>query len=422
MERYKKNLLIYLPGRAVSLLGSGAQTLAIPLLVLEQTKSATAMGIITAISMVPFMISAVVGGSLADKYNKKHIMVVADLLSGVIVGLMAVLQILGMLDIYTLGAFQVLASISAGIFSSASTSIVPGLFAKEKLKKVNAYKGAADNFAMTLSPIFGGIAYAFLGIKYIFIVNAASFIISAMFEYMLDYEHKAEETEDKKESMLGEFKGVLKFIKAKPAIMHLFVMVIATNFLDAPVSLVIFPYLFTQKMGATAAEYGLIQSALVGGLMLGNFLLATTLAKKGTKGVFRKSLYLQYISMLAISFISLPFTVSLYSKAGAQIIITAAVMILAMGAFNAICNTIVITNLQQLVPSNMLGKFFAVLTVIFEISNPLGVLVYGVLIDTMPVHYIFIGAAAILLAIVAVFIARASEESYSPSEIAIDEV
>ncbi len=412
---YKRNLALIMSGRMISLLGTGVQAVAIPLLILDLTKSATMMGLVSFLTLIPLVLASMISGSVTDKNNKKHILIIADIVSGSTIGMMAILQMMGMLTIPLLIVFQVIASITSAFYGNASASIYPELFGKDKLEKVNAYKGSIDNFAMSISPIVGATVYGLLGIKYIFIVNAISFIICGIAEIFLVYNYeKKEKKQGEKESLLQEFSDVFSFLKGKKALLGLFAMIIITNFFDTPVATTIFPFLFKGKLGMPSTVYGFMQSALVGGMMVGNLVLATLLAKKNIKKVFRTCLITQYTFMLILSLVSLPFIMKLYPTNQILFPIILGAVIGTMGLFNAICNTMVITNIQKLVPREMMGRFFAVVMVIFEVSNPLGILLYGFLLDNVSTTLIFISTGVILLATIIVFFLTASEEAYNP--------
>lgn len=399
-----KNLNIVLSTRFVSFLGTGIQAIAIPLYILEKTNSGTMMGVFSLFSAIPFIVTMLFAGIIGDRYNKKNIMILSDLVSGAIIAIMALLCFLGNFNIPMLLILQIFVSISNAFYRIASTSISPELFVDDELMKANALKSGVDNITMISSPILGAVLFGIIDIGGIFLVNAISFLVSSVFQIFITYKNDNVRRGLLTLKFKEEFKEVFEFIASTKSLVHLFMFIVAMNFFDVPIAGVIFPYLFKKDVLVTDLEYGLIQGGLIVGMLIGDLLMAYIFIKKPRKNLFKISLISHYILLLVVSLVSIPFVYELYEKSPIQYISMVIIPLFVVGTFSSIMNTIVITKIQKIVPKEIRSRFFSVVQIIFAIANPLGLFVFGVMLDFVHSSQLFIGTAFILLIISILFL------------------
>jgi len=122
----------YFIGQSFSLLGDGFRTLAIPLLVFHLTGSALSTGLSYACELAPFALFSVIGGSLADRYDRRTLMIAADAVRFAVMGGFAVLFALHLLTIAILYGGLIVISIAAAIFLGGQTSSIPFLLGKDR--------------------------------------------------------------------------------------------------------------------------------------------------------------------------------------------------------------------------------------------------------------------------------------------------
>ncbi|HQP57555.1 MAG TPA: MFS transporter, partial [Petrotogaceae bacterium] len=119
----KRNLVLYVWGRFVSILGSGIQAMAIPLFILDLTGSAKIMSTVTMFSLVPMLIMLPIAGVLGDRLNRKHIMVNMDFARGILIFIMSVVSIYGGLNITVLIIGQIILAVLDAIFNYSTGSV-----------------------------------------------------------------------------------------------------------------------------------------------------------------------------------------------------------------------------------------------------------------------------------------------------------
>jgi len=193
------NIILYLAGKIVSLLGTHIYTFAISLYILKTTGSGTSFALSVLLGMVPRIILSPVAGSLADKRNRKKMVVGLDTLSGIIVlGLVLVSSIYGLRLVFIYATTLLLAIVNTFFDVSIGASI-PNLVSDKNLVKINSYTQASTSLAAIMGPILGGLVYGLVPLKLFLIINGISFLISAFSESFINFKYNMRDSEEKEE-------------------------------------------------------------------------------------------------------------------------------------------------------------------------------------------------------------------------------
>ena len=122
----------YYIGQALSLTGDGFRTLAIPLLVYHITGSALSTGLAYACELGPFALFSPIGGSLADRFDRRTLMIAADALRCAVLVAFAILYAMRVLSLPTLYGGLIIVSVAAAIFIGGQASSIPFLLGKDR--------------------------------------------------------------------------------------------------------------------------------------------------------------------------------------------------------------------------------------------------------------------------------------------------
>ncbi|HIP88789.1 MAG TPA: MFS transporter, partial [Thermococcus paralvinellae] len=278
-----KNFWLYAIGRFISQLGWAVQDVALPLYVLDVTKSGAMMSIFLIAELVPRLALSPIAGVVGDRYNRKALMVWLDIARGVLLfGVIA----FGLLNLKTLLIVQVLMSIMGAFFASATGAMFADLVEKDELTRATSTVQTLGIIARIAGPLLGGIIYAFGGIKLALLINAVSFFGSGLFEMFIHYEWKTKELKDISEIKEDLLEG-LRFIKTKRALMILMSYALLINFLFNPIGTVVLPYVFRVQIGFSAQQFGALQTAIMVGMLLGNTLIMAKLGNKAETLLFK---------------------------------------------------------------------------------------------------------------------------------------
>ncbi|MBD5657728.1 MAG: MFS transporter, partial [Candidatus Eremiobacteraeota bacterium] len=173
-----RSFRLFYAGQAFGYVGDGLRLIAIPLLVYHLTGSALSIGVTYALELGPFAVFGLVGGSLADRLDRRSTMIACDLLRFAVMTLFAVGYARGFLTLEMLYPGIVLLSIAAAIFVGGQSSSIPYLIGKERATQAMSALFAAEQLSLTILPPVGGALFALVGPLPALAANAATYIVS----------------------------------------------------------------------------------------------------------------------------------------------------------------------------------------------------------------------------------------------------
>lgn len=183
--RENRNFRALWLGQIVSLLGDWFNLIGSAALVANLTQSGFAVGGLFIVRMLaPFLVSPV-AGVVADRYNRKHVLVIADVLRACIVlGFLLVRRPEHIWLLYALTALQLAVS---GFFFPTRAAILPDIVPRNGLGAANAISSATWSVMLSLGAALGGIVTGQFGIYTAFVVDASTFLLSAVFIMQVRY-------------------------------------------------------------------------------------------------------------------------------------------------------------------------------------------------------------------------------------------
>ncbi len=168
-------------GSVVSLLGDWFNTIALYTLVTQLTGSPLALGGVFIFKMVPWALISPVAGLVADRVNRRHLMIGADVLRAVVVlGFLFIDEPGEVYLLYALIALQVMVS---AFFRPAKSASIPNVTTPRELLTANALMSATWSVMLAVGAALGGFATEALGVRSVFWIDSATYLLSAVFIY-----------------------------------------------------------------------------------------------------------------------------------------------------------------------------------------------------------------------------------------------
>ena len=382
---FTRNFTLLILGQVTSLFGNFILKLALSMHVLEETGSAAVFAGILSAATIPTIILSPLGGILADRANRRNIMVALDGLTGLSV-LCAALFLTGKNDLAVIGILLVILSVLGAFETPTVQACIPTMLEGDQIMKGNAVVNQAASLSYLTAPMLGGVFYAAFGLKPVMYASVGCFFITALFECFirLSYERSPRRggvlstvREDFRESMRylsGEESGVAKMLLLT-AFSRFFVMGIVVIGL---------PFLVRAVLGLNAGYYGAAESALAVATILGS-IAAGILSEKlkihklsavlASLGVFILPAGIVYILPVSLM---IKYAVTVASLCGMQAVIS-------------IFSVFAVSLIQQRTPNHLIGKIMAYTSAITLCVQPVGQIVYGFLFDR------FSGAVSVIL-------------------------
>jgi MFS family permease len=174
----ERSFALYYSGQTLSYLGDGLRAFAIPLLVFKLTGSALSTGLTYALEFLPFALFGLVGGSLADRLDRRRLMIACDFTRFAIITLFAVLFWRHALTLPVLYVGIVIVSIAAAIFLGGQSTSIPYLVGKVRSGRAVAALIASEQTTNIVAPPLGGILFGLGGALPALVVNAFTYLTS----------------------------------------------------------------------------------------------------------------------------------------------------------------------------------------------------------------------------------------------------
>ena len=368
------NFLIYLISSATSIIGSQMQSLIIPIYILNITNSGMQMSKAATSFLIIRLLVTPFSGVLADRFNRKYIMITSDICSFLVVGTFVLFT---SLSPYTIIFMQcILVAISA-VFSSASSAIFSELTFKQSIEKCNSIYGSMINFTYIFTPVIALSLYNFTSLKFIFILNAVTFLLSASLEVLLAYipqDRKVSKSDFSLKEMISSYTPVISYLMEKREILGVFSFAVLLNFFYNPVLVIFIPYFILKVLNLENTYVGYFESLWGGGLLLGSLILVRYIKRYS----FRNRIALFLIGQFSI-FVFL-FTGNTLIPLNIYLIV-AGVFVAICGLLNTFVNTPLFSYLHIVVDSHIKGRFFSFLQIFLQGLTPLSYMLLGLIID-----------------------------------------
>ena len=372
---FTRNFTLLILGQVSSLTGNYTLKFALSMYVLEQTGSASIFAGMLSAALLPTVLLSPFGGILADRANRKHIMVALDALSGLSVLAAGLLLPLGR-ELWVIGALLVLLSVLAAFESPTVQACVPQMVSPQNLVQGNAVVSQVSAVTSLVTPFLGSLFYTAFGIGPVFAAAVVCFWLTALLECMIHLEHqKLPRTAGIGAIVREDLAVSAHFLRREqPDILKLLLLAALAGMFVSGTAVVGFPYLVRTVLGLSATYYGAAESAMGAAAILGSL----------CAGLLGKKLRVRDLSAIFLSFgLSLfPIGLSFLLPVGRMArygVLLFFFCVCQLGV--CIFSTYAITLIQQRTPEQLMGKVMSCVFTLSMCAQPVGQVVYGALFD-----------------------------------------
>jgi MFS family permease len=170
---------LYWAGQGISSLGDAFAFVAIPLLVLDVTGSVAKMGLVSATGVASQVVAGLFSGALADRVNRRRLMIACDLGRTLAYGLVPLCWTLGVHSLALVFLTTAIGGLLGNIFTVAYVAALPDMVGRERLARANSQMAATQSLAYVLGPLLAGLVAARTGPATALTIDALSFVVSA---------------------------------------------------------------------------------------------------------------------------------------------------------------------------------------------------------------------------------------------------
>ncbi|MCQ4638105.1 MFS transporter [Anaerovorax odorimutans] len=394
MKLLNRNFTLIMIGQIVSLFGNATLRFALPLYLLDRTGSASLFGVVLACSFIPMVLLSPIGGILADRVNKRNIMVILDFFTAILAAFFLLSNGLFSPEALVLIVMMLLSAIQS-LYQPSVQSSIPFLQEKENLMTANAIINQISALANLIGPVLGGIVYEAFGITQVVIISGICFFLSAVMEIFIRIPYNKLPGEGSVISIVKQdMADSLHYIhREKPIIQKVIIIVALFNLVLSSMIIVGVPVIIKIHLALSGQLYGYAQGISAAGGLLGGVLV----------GVFANKLNVEKVWKLLLAAVATLLPIGVCLLFGAPPMVSYVVLVCCyflMMLLATMFTVQMLSYVQGEVPGNLIGKVISFVMAISMCSQPIGQALYGVLFDWLAPQWIVFGSLVISAAIV----------------------
>ena len=377
-----RNYRLFYTGQAISLTGTWMQTVAQSWLVIELTDSKAALGIVTTLQFLPITIFVLPAGVIADRVNKRNLILATRALAMVQALLLAVLVAAGTAELWHVYVLALVLGVSNAFEQPTRQAMIVEMVGKDDLINAVALNSGLFNGARLVGPSVAGVVIAVAGTEAAFAINAVSFIPSILALTMMDLSQlKVSERPAAPANPLRELREGLSFVRRTPAalmivILAAFLGTFGYNFIT------VLPLVTRYVLHGDSVDLGFLTAALG----LGAFISALVIA--GQRRSTRSALFVGGVL----------FSLLLGAVALSQSFYLTMLFLFLTGVANIIFAATSNTSLQLATPDHLRGRVMALYMLLVAGSTPIGASLAGFMAEALGVQVTigFLAAACLV--------------------------
>ena len=380
----------------LSAIGDQFDLIAFPWLVLMVTGDPTAVGIVLAVGNIPAIFFILVGGSLADRYSPRLIMLASNGIRIALVASLAALVLTELSDLWLIYVFALFKGIADSFYYPAQLAMLPRIVPVELLRQSNAAVRTTTQLSGFIGPSLAGGLIAFFsagspstddadktGIGLAFLVVVAALSVSSLMLLLMRTRNvghwpAGEETENA--SILSSIGQGIQYARADGATLAIFLLIAQMELLMRGPVTVGMPVLAHSRLAGGALALGIITSAYAGGSVLGTVLAgALPVPRLGLGPIVIAVFTLSGILMMPFGWLNATWL--------------AATITLTIGVMGGYVGILIISWIQGRTQQAMLGRVMSLLLVAQVTLSPISIAASGALIK-VSLGWVFLVAGA----------------------------
>ncbi|WMM23637.1 MFS transporter [Tissierella sp. MB52-C2] len=383
----RRNFILFSLGKFVSIFGASIYSFAIGLYVLEITGSGLNFALSLIVSSIPMLIINPFAGVLADKFDKKKIVVMMDIVNGTFLMLIYIISCIYGLSLPIIYISTFITTIFSTIFGISMEAAIPNIVSKDMLMNINSISKIIDSISSILGPMVGGLVFAFIDIKYFILLCGIFYVISGVSEMFIDfrYNYHGHEENENNINFVEDMKKGFEYIMERKDIIGIFTVFISINFFMGLSVTVPLPYIINNVLTLGSKSLGIIQSGFPVGMIIGALLIKRIMKKIEYKKVLMFSSFTLGICTILLGipilFKNMAFTTIMYTLYYCGVVVVFGVTISCI-------DIPIMYMLQKMIPDEYRGRVLSIVMSTVKIILPIGLILSGYLLNRIPIYFI----------------------------------
>jgi DHA3 family macrolide efflux protein-like MFS transporter len=386
MKHWKRNISFFITGQMISFVGSLLVQYAIFWYINLETKSGTILTIAIIASFIPLLIFSPIAGVLADKMNRKLLIVIADGSIALVTLITAILFSLGDIQIWMLIVVTGIRGIGQAIHGPAIGAAIPLMVPQDKLMRVQGIQTGIQSAFNVLGPIIAAVLISWFSIGFLFYIDTVTAVLGvATLLFFVTIPKHVNEGKKQTTSSIQDFMAGLKYVKTHTFLIPFFIYLFFVLILVSPVA-----FLSPLQVVRSFLTYGdevfrltMVEVGFSLGMTIGAGLVAWWGGLKNrivTAGIA--------ISIMGFGVLMLGVVSNFYIYI---------MFMLIQGVVLPFYNTPMTVMIQEQVDPAFMGRVSSISTMINSIAMPIGIAIFGPLADIISIEWLLLVSGGLMM-------------------------
>ena len=374
-----RNFVFLWLGHLISHSGDAIYTIAIAWLLLDMTGSSSSTGWVLMSAYLPALIFGLFAGVLVDRYNRKGIMIISDVMRAILVAIVPMALIFDFVSPLLIGIATFFLATFATLFYPARDSLIPHITDSEDLPTANSAISVSGQMSHLLGPLFAGIGLSIFGITHLFTADALSFLFSILMISLIAIpvnDRSNQELETKKiVSLVENLKEGFQYMITAKGIMTLLFLTFINNMLIMGPAFLGLPVFVKDILEEDLKIYAYLEASMATGMIFGSVIFWFLI----------KSVKPAHILLIGIVVDGMTFSLLYFVKSNFS-----AIVVLCIHGMGIPLITIARTTLIQIVvPDKFRGRLFSMIYTSVMGTTAISIGLTGILLEYVGVDMFF---------------------------------
>ena len=388
MEKYnwKQKFFAIYAGQAVSLITSAILQMAIIFYITEKTGSAMVLSIASLIGFLPYAVLGPAIGVLVDRYNRKTIMIIADLIIAIAGAVLAFIALYMEIPIWMIMVVLFIRSVGTAFHSPALSAVTPLLVPEDQLTKCAGYSQSLQSISYIISPAAAAFLYSIWELNAIIAIDVFGAIVAIIALALIEIPKLDVEKQELSLSFIKEMKDGFYILKENKGLFALLLIGTLYMLVYMPIN-ALYPLISMEHFKGTPVHVSITEIAYASGMLIGGMLL-------GLFGSYKKRIILITASIFMMG-ASLTISGLLPPSGFVVFALCCAIMGLSVPFYSGVQTAL----FQERIKPEYLGRVFSLTGSIMSLAMPVGLILSGLFADRIGVSNWFLISGILIIGI-----------------------
>ena len=384
--KWKRDFFTIWTGQAISLFTSAILQMAIIFYLTEKTGSAMVLSIASLVGFLPYAVFGPMIGVLVDRYDRKKIMIGADLIIAAAGAVLAIIALYMELPVWMVMIVLFIRSIGTAFHSPALSAVTPLLVPEDQLTRCAGYSQSLQSISYILSPAAAAFLYSVWKLNAIIAIDVLGAVIACITVALVRIPKLSLEEQSLERNFMKEMKEGLVVLKENKGLFALLLIGTLYMFFYMPIN-ALYPLISMEYFAGTPMHISITEIAYASGMLAGGVLL-------GLLGSFKKRIVLITASIFMMG-VSLTISGLLPSSGFAIFVVCCAIMGFSVPFYSGVQTAL----FQEKIKPEYLGRVFSLTGSIMSLAMPVGLILSGIFADRIGVNKWFLISGILIVGI-----------------------